>query len=83
MSRPTRSNKAVIGAWIAGDQWKNGSGSLHTDGKVLVSYNLVIGERFEDGLLVAYKPEACSPTTRQHSALSIAVADSVQPNTKS
>jgi hypothetical protein len=43
----------------------------------------VIGERFEDGLLVAYKPEACSPTTRQHSTLSIAVADSVQPNTNS
>lgn len=72
------SNDSVISQWIKGEPWKNGSGSLTTDGNWLKSYNLVIGETFDDGMKVAYRPKTTTQTTRRHSNLAAAAADAVQ-----
>lgn len=37
-------NRQVVRRWLNGEPGRSGNGNLHTDGKKLYSYKLIIGE---------------------------------------
>ena len=85
----SRSNQTVIDAWKSGKSWRNGSGSLYTDGSRLWSYSLVIAYTDPDELLRRGKygikvvidymaPDDVTQTTSMHVGLAMKVADLVR-----
>ena len=79
----SRSNQTVIDAWKEGESWRNGSGSLYTDGSMLWSYSLVIGytgsghEKLK--IVIDYMaPDDVTQTTSIHVGLAMKVADLVR-----
>lgn len=84
----SRSNQTVIDAWKKGKSWKNGSGSLSTDGNRLWSYSLVIAYTDPDELLRREKygikvvidymaSDNVTQTTSMHVSLAKGAADAV------
>ena len=84
----SRSNQTVIDSWKKGKSWKNGSGSLSTDGSRLWSYSLVIAYTDPDELLRREKygikvvidymaPDNVTQTTSIHVSLAKGAADAV------
>lgn len=84
----SRSNQTVIDAWKSGKSWRNGSGSLYTDGLSLWSYSLVIGYTGSgyqaplSHLQGTYKividymaPDNVTQTTSMHVSLAKSVSD--------
>ena len=78
----SRSNQTVIDAWKEGESWRNGSGSLYTDGDLLWSYSLVIGytgsgyEKLK--IVIDYTaPDNVTQTTSMHVSLAKSVADEI------
>ena len=45
-------NAQVVESWIGGKKAKSGNGRLHTDGSKLFSYDLCIGERQSDKIVI-------------------------------
>ena len=84
----SRSNQTVIDAWKSGKSWRNGSGSLYTDGSRLWSYSLVIAYTDPDELLrrgeygtkvvIDYMaPDNVTQTTSMHVSLAKSLADEI------
>jgi len=76
----SRSNQTVIDAWKEGESWRNGSGSLYTDGDLLWSYSLVIGytgsgyEKLK--IVIDYTaPDNVTQTTSEHVGLAKSVTE--------
>ncbi len=75
--------QSVVDKWASGYAWKSGTGSLHTDGQDLYSYNLKIGYTDDQGKKVAIDYTApgkafYSQTTSKHVTLAKSVSDRVQ-----
>jgi len=81
----SRSNQTVIDAWKNRKSWKNGSGSLSTDGDTLWSYSLVIGFTTLNGYNADFKkiaidymsPDNVTQTTSMHVSLAKSLADEI------
>jgi hypothetical protein len=76
-------NEQVVNAWANSESARNGRHSLHTDGKNLYSYNLLIGFTSENGNKVALEhrsPHFVSQTTSCHVGIAVTYADaSIHP----
>jgi hypothetical protein len=85
MQGKSRSNQTVIDSWKLGTSWRNGSGSLYTDGSSLWSYSLVIGFTTLNGYNADFKkiaidymaPDNVTQTTSMHVSLAKSVADEI------
>lgn len=63
---PANTNRGVVQRFLDGKSAHSTNGNMHTDGKVLYSYNTAIAKREDDGRIIVNNTKYSTTTSGKH-----------------